>query len=476
VGPAGATGATGAQGPAGPQGPAGTSSYSAGTGITISTSSISAQNTTAQWNANQLQGQNVSSIAPTSGQTLKWNGTAWTPSNDADGQTLTLSGSTLSISNGNSVTLPSGSGSGTVSGTTNYLSKFTSATAVGNSGMYETSGRIGIGSTTPRAGIHILASDSLGLWAQYTPSAAITAANQAPNGVVRGEYLGNLDGTGVLGWALPSAQNLTVGTGVYGTAGNVGVHGVGQANTGNGYSFGLYGAGFSEDTSIGVYGVSGTYSSTTPIGYKYGVYGIATGGSTNYGVYGGTIGGTGSTNYAGYFEGNVQITGSISKASGTFKIDHPQDPENKYLYHSFVESPDMMNVYNGNITTDANGYAVVTLPNYFESLNKDFRYQLTVMGQTFAQAIVSEKVSSNHFTIRTNQPNTEVSWQVTGVRKDAYANAHRVQAEVEKEAENKGKFLNPVELGKNASLQIGGAIQPKKRRTGLQDAMSTLKR
>src|SRR5262245_8440898 len=45
---------------------------------------------------------------------------------------------------------------------------------------------------------------------------------------------------------------------------------------------------------------------------------------------------------AGYFAGSVQITGNLAKGGGSFKIDHPLDPENKYLYHSFIESPDMM--------------------------------------------------------------------------------------------------------------------------------------
>ncbi len=103
---------------------------------------------------------------------------------------------------------------------------------------------------------------------------------------------------------------------------------------------------------------------------------------------------------------------------------------------------------------------MVTLPTYFESLNKDFRYQLTVVGGTFAQAIVSEKVQGNRFQIRTNQPSIEVSWQVTGIRNDAYAQAHRVQPEVDKEAENKGKYLNPTELGKSADLQIGRFEKP----------------
>ena len=50
----------------------------------------------------------------------------------------------------------------------------------------------------------------------------------------------------------------------------------------------------------------------------------------------------------------------------------------------------MMNVYSGNISTNANGYATVTLPDYFEAANKDFRYQLTVIG-SFTQVIVKEK-------------------------------------------------------------------------------------
>ena len=134
---------------------------------------------------------------------------------------------------------------------------------------------------------------------------------------------------------------------------------------------------------------------------------------------------------AGFFQGDVHVNGTLTKAAGSFRIDHPLDPENKYLSHSFVESPDMMNIYNGNVTTDGNGYATVVLPNYFEALNREFRYQLTVVGQ-FAQAIVSEKIRSNSFKIRTDKPNTEVSWQVTGVRKDKFAEEHRIPVESNK--------------------------------------------
>lgn len=109
-----------------------------------------------------------------------------------------------------------------------------------------------------------------------------------------------------------------------------------------------------------------------------------------------------------------------------------------------MESPDMMNVYSGNVVTDVDGLATVSLPNYFESANKDFRYQLTVIG-TFAQAIILEEIAGNKFKIQTNQPNIKVSWQVSGVRSDKYANAHRVIPELEKD--KKGTYLHPELFG-----------------------------
>jgi hypothetical protein len=147
--------------------------------------------------------------------------------------------------------------------------------------------------------------------------------------------------------------------------------------------------------------------------------------------------------------GNATITGNLSKGGGSFKIDHPLDPENKYLYHSFVESPDMMNIYNGNVTTDKRGLAIVTLPDYFEALNRDFRYQLTVIGQ-FAQAIVAREVKDKQFTIKTSTPNVKVSWQVTGIRQDAYANKHRIPVEEEKKGNERGTYLYPEAFDKSA--------------------------
>ena len=160
-----------------------------------------------------------------------------------------------------------------------------------------------------------------------------------------------------------------------------------------------------------------------------------------------------------YLNGDLEVTGNISKGGGSFKIDHPLDPENKYLYHSFVESPDMMNVYNGNITTDDEGFATVAMPDWFEALNRDFRYQLTVIGQ-FAQAIVAEKMADNRFVIRTDKPSVEVSWQVTGIRQDAFANENRIPLEVDKAESERGQYLHPTAFGQPEDRRVGHRESP----------------
>ena len=238
-------------------------------------------------------------------------------------------------------------------------------------------------------------------------------------------------------------------SGIYGEGGWRGVYGRNPGVAYGSNAIGVEGRCEGGNYTSGGYGIYGIASGTGS--YSYGVYGNASGGTIrNYGVYG-TASGTSA--YAGYFSGNVTVTGTLSKGGGTFKIDHPLDPENKYLYHSFVESPDMMNVYNGNIITDGNGDATVELPDYFEALNKDFRYQLTVVG-VFAQAIVADKVKGNQFRIKTDKPNVEVSWQVTGIRKDKFAEAHRVVSEVEKEPENRGKYIHAAEWNQPETKSI----------------------
>jgi hypothetical protein len=156
-------------------------------------------------------------------------------------------------------------------------------------------------------------------------------------------------------------------------------------------------------------------------------------------------------------DGAVRVFGNLAKGGGSFQIDHPLDPANKYLYHSFVESPDMMNVYNGNVITDGTGFAEVVLPEYFETLNRDFRYQLTVIGQ-FAHAIVAEKVHGNRFAILTDKPVVEVSWQVTGIRQDPFAEHNRIPTEADKAPEHRGKYLHPAAYGLSEAYFIGPVV------------------
>jgi hypothetical protein len=150
--------------------------------------------------------------------------------------------------------------------------------------------------------------------------------------------------------------------------------------------------------------------------------------------------------YAGWFNGDVDVNGKLYKSAGNFKIDHPLDPANKYLYHSFVESPDMMNIYNGNVVLDGHGEALVQLPDWFEALNRDFRYTLTPIGMP-ANLYIAEEVSQNHFKIAGGQPGGKVSWQVTGIRHDAYAEAYPSPVEELKPERERGFYRNPELFG-----------------------------
>jgi hypothetical protein len=81
---------------------------------------------------------------------------------------------------------------------------------------------------------------------------------------------------------------------------------------------------------------------------------------------------------------------------------------------------------------------------------------LTVIGQ-FAQAIVAKKISANRFGIRTNKPKVEVSWQVTGIRRDAYAITYRIPVEEDKAAGEQGYYLHPEVFGQPESKSISSA-------------------
>ena len=132
------------------------------------------------------------------------------------------------------------------------------------------------------------------------------------------------------------------------------------------------------------------------------------------------------------FLGDLAITGSLSKGSGTFVIDHPLHPATMLLYHSFVESPDVKNLYDGVATLDENGEAAIELPDYFEALNKSFRYQFFALNEAMPDLYIKEEVRNNRFVIAGGAPLGRVSWQVTGVRHDPYILKYPIIVEVNK--------------------------------------------
>ncbi|ABF41110.1 hypothetical protein Acid345_2109 [Candidatus Koribacter versatilis Ellin345] len=190
---------------------------------------------------------------------------------------------------------------------------------------------------------------------------------------------------------------------------------------------------------------------------------IAQGGYATAGTAGDGIDaypGTGTyKGYAGNFHGDINVDGKILAGTKDFKIDHPLDPANKYLYHASVESSEMINVYSGNVTTDATGEAIVHLPKWFEAVNGDFRYQLTPIGQ-FAQVIVATEISNAQFRIKTDKPNVKVSWQVTGVRHDAFAKANPLNVEEDKPEQERGYYIHPEYYGASNEKQIENARHP----------------
>ncbi len=340
----------------------------------------------------------------------------------------------------------------------------------------QVSGVAGSTSSATNGSAGVSGSEGAPTGAVYGVSGSTNSTTQSAAGV--SGYEGSATGfvSGVLG-STPS----TSGTGVAGfatstTGGGNGVEGGTNGPTGNG----VFG---SANATSGVnFGVQGVSSSTSGVGVQgsspnvavagFNQVCVGTGCKPVVGTAGEFVTATGGTILRGLSgssfstlsqvllvdaAGNLTIKGKLTKGSGSFKIDDPLDPAHKYLSHSFVESPDMMNVYNGNITTDKHGLATVVLPNYFEALNRDFRYQLTVIGQ-FAQAIVKQEIENNRFTIKTNKPSVKVSWQVTGIRHDAYADAYRIPVEEEKPTQEQGHFLHPELFGASEQLAIGAGL------------------
>ena len=339
-----------------------------------------------------------------------------------------------------------------------------------------------VGRSLTDSGVDGESRDSLGVLGRSSNATGVLGVtfNQTPGDAsgVFGSSVAEGNGvTGFVGSQTGVVGSSVRGTGVRGVSTGIGVFGENVSGDGRGDRPGVFGASTAgsgvhgaSDSAAGVRGTSTTFHGVVGVtnGLASGAHGLHFSTQDGSGVSGTSIldvgvdgfsfAGTGvrgesNSGLAGDFVGNVRVTGAVFKGGGGFRIDHPLDPENLYLTHSFVESPEMLDVYSGTTTTDADGVAEVRLPDYFEALNSDFRYQLTVLGE-FAQAIVAREISDNGFAIRTDRPQIKVCWQVTGVRGDRWAQAHRIAVESRKSAAARGRYLHP-ELWAKAAPAIG---------------------
>jgi hypothetical protein len=322
--------------------------------------------------------------------------------------------------------------------------------------------KIGVlGESDSGVGVEGFSSSGVGMWGSSYSGLAVIGISYTGAAVMGssnsnfGVWGGSLDYIGVSGAS-------DMGTGVDGISRS------GDGVVGQSLGIKTYGVRGRCDNGYGVYGGS-------KIGY--GVIGFS---NSGYGVMGFTHSG-----YAAYLGGNVVITGNLQKGGGSFKIDHPLDPANKYLHHSFVESPDMKNVYDGMVALDNKGEAEIELPDWFGALNKDFRYQLTAMGAPGPNLYIAEEISdtstttnyssdssssnqnnnnnsndSSNFKIAGGTSGMKVSWQVTGIRKDPWANANRIRVEEDKPAKERGYYIYPDLYGQPEEKGISRLLYP----------------
>lgn len=212
------------------------------------------------------------------------------------------------------------------------------------------------------------------------------------------------------------------------------------------------------DNGTGVYAISESSS-----GITYGVRGItqsmdsgaagvrgeAPSGGAGYGVYGTAAGGA---TFGVYANGRLGSSGTKS-----FMIDHPLDPGNKFLYHYSTESPEVLNSYSGTVMLDADGEAWVELPEYYDAINIDPRYQLTAIGAPAPMLHVASEIVDNEFRIAGGQAGMRVSWEVKAKRNDAFVAQLGAPVVREKVGAERGRYLQPTLHGQPESMGLDHA-------------------
>ena len=73
---------------------------------------------------------------------------------------------------------------------------------------------------------------------------------------------------------------------------------------------------------------------------------------------------------------------------------------------------------------------------------------------------IAEEIANNEFKIAGGKSGMKISWQVTGIRQDAWANAHRISVEMEKSERERGYYLHPELYGAPEEKGIVWARHP----------------
>ncbi|MDX2360903.1 MAG: hypothetical protein QNK23_08865 [Crocinitomicaceae bacterium] len=381
-------------------------------------------------------------LIPTTTSDLTNNSGFITSPNDADSdpnneiQSLQLVGQDLTLSGSNTVTLPAGGGN-TLDDAYDEGGAGAGRTITVDAGEVEiataTASGIALRAENTNTGVAIIADATN---ASNTFSTIQSSTNSTSN--ITSAIVGNSN-AGAWGVSGQVTATATAESGVYGS----------NLRTNGGH--GVLGIGFNgvvgqtnQSTGNAVYGEN--FDAVLPLGNGIGAAGKGYWGVVGEDRYLGGVAGA----YGVLANGELGATGFKS-----FIIDHPMDPENKFLRHFSTESNEVLNIYRGNAVFNENGEAIVELPHYYEEININPSYNLTPVGG-FAQLFIKEEISNGQFIIGGGTPGLKVSWTVYSQRNDPYMQAHPENAavELEKREGQKGLYFMPDLYGQPDSKKL----------------------
>ncbi|MBS0197114.1 MAG: hypothetical protein JSR77_10180 [Planctomycetes bacterium] len=300
-------------------------------------------------------------------------------------------------------------------------------------------------------GVHGLATavsgSTYGVWgeSQSPDGRGVYGVNNTASGSTYGVHglAASSSGRGVLGEATAASGSTR---GVEGrVASTSGTALYGQASATTGFAYGVYG----ESASSSGRGLSGWGLASS--GSTMGVEGFVNS-AAGYGVYGANGPGSG---YGVFASGRLGASGTKS-----FRIDHPEDPANRYLIHYSAESDEVINFYRGTAVLDERGEAVIELPTYFGRINTNPSYTLTPVGAPMPLLHVSREIDEStlaaaaaaqpgkpaprcSFGIAGGIAGAKVSWRVEAVRNDAWMRRHGAPVETIKPESERGTYQEP---------------------------------